>query len=62
MHRVTVTVPRPDEDITVVLQEKKTGWVVVRAIDEDGDSVKLSLTEEKHAILLAEEGVDETGV
>lgn len=62
MHRVTLTIPRPDEDITVVLQEKKTGWVVVRAIDEDGESVKLSLTEEKNAILLAEEGVDETGV
>ena len=59
---VTITLPRESEDITVVLREKATGWVVVKAIDEDGDSVKLTPAEVQIVTHWAEQGVDETGV
>ncbi len=59
---VTITLPRESEDITVVLREKATGWVVVKALDEDGDSVKLTPAEVQIVKHWAEQGVDETGV
>ncbi len=59
---VTITLPRESEDITVVLREKATGWVVVKALDEDGDSVKLTPAEVQIVTHWAEQGVDETGV
>jgi len=62
MNKVTITLPRANADITVVLAEKSTGWVVTKALDEDGDSVKLTPAEVEILTHLAEQGVDETGV
>ena len=45
MNKVTITLPRATADITVGLTEKSTGWVVTKALDEDGDSVKLTPAE-----------------
>jgi hypothetical protein len=60
MEDVTITIPRDDEDITVVVSP---AGEITTAIDEDGNDVVLTLTEiEKHwALALAESGHDETG-
>ena len=62
MNKATITLPRANADITVVLVEKPTGWVVSKAIDEDGDPVKLTPAEVEIVTHFAEQGVDETGV
>lgn len=60
--RATVTVPRGDIDLTVVVSYgTATPDRVVEAIDEDGDRVTLTPSERVAAIALARDGVDERG-
>lgn len=60
--RATVTVPRGDIDLTVVVSfETKAPDRVVEALDEDGDRVTLTPLERVTAIALARDGVDERG-
>ena len=57
MHEVTITVPRESMDITVVISDGE----VIESIDEDGNDVVLTESEEALALALAESGHDETG-
>jgi hypothetical protein len=58
----TVTIRVNREDITVELVRNSSDeWIVVEAIDEDGEKFPLDEDETNTAIYLAEQGVDETG-
>ena len=64
---VTVTVQRTTPggitDLTVEVHwlEKALDWLVAAAMDEDGNDVRLTDTEDLLARSLAQGGVDETG-
>ena len=60
--RSTVTVKRGELDLTVVVSHgNATPDRVVLALDEDGDTVRLTPDERAIAVSLARDGVDETG-
>ena len=60
--RATITVRRTDVDITVVVSfGNRTSDRIVTAIDENGDTVRLTSEERLRAIELARHGIDETG-
>ena len=50
-----------DAYVTVELVWDTTGWVLTRAIDEDGGTVTLTAQEHTEAIRRAVAGEDETG-
>ena len=58
MEDVTITIPREDIDITVVISP---AGEIIESIDEDGNDVVLTLSEQALALALAESGHDETG-
>jgi len=58
MEDVTITIPREDEDITVVISP---AGEITESIDEDGNDVVLTEIEKHWALALAESGHDETG-
>ena len=55
---VTITIPREDEDITVVVSP---AGEITTAIDEDGNDAVLTESEKQFALALAQGGHDETG-
>lgn len=60
--RATVTVPRSEGDLTVVVSlATKAPDRVVEALDEDGSRVRLTPLERETALMLARDGVDERG-
>ena len=58
MEDVTITIPRPDQDITVVVSP---AGEITESIDEDGNVAVLTESEQALALALAESGHDETG-
>jgi autotransporter translocation and assembly factor TamB len=57
----TLTVRRPDVDITVELQLHEGEWVVITSLDEDGYQVLLTAEEKTQVKARADAGEDETG-
>jgi hypothetical protein len=56
----TLTVRRPDQDITVALGQWGL-WEVMEALDENGNPVALTPKEEVDVCVRATHGEDETG-
>lgn len=62
MASTTLTVRRPDQDITVELHSFEGDWYVVASIDEMGNQVHLTTAEKTQVKARAAAGEDETGV
>jgi len=58
---VTLTIRRPDQDITVVLRRVGQKWKISEALDEFGRTVRLNSEERSEVVQRAELGQDETG-
>lgn len=59
---VTLTISRPDQDLTVEVTVSSFGAVPTHAIDEDGNEVDLTHEEMAEVIARALAGEDETGI
>lgn len=62
MRSTTLTISRPDEDITVELVSKGGSWHIREAIDENGGPAKLNAAEAAEVMARAAAGEDETGL
>ena len=60
--KVTLTVRRPNQDITVVLQAHDDEWFVIYSVDEVGYQAQLTGLERANVKARAHRGEDETGL
>lgn len=58
---MTITIWRGETALTVTVEQTDSGWRVEESIDEDGNPVVLSSSEESELNLRIESGMDETG-